>query len=206
MIRVYYFPRSRAQRVLWTCEELGLSYEAVPITRELKQEPEHLIRHPLGRVPVAELSDGTHLFESAAICLYLAESQGQLLPPAGSFERGLVYQWLFFAMTEMEPPIFQAQAARRTGGDDRSAFDRITRAARAIARSLDASQWLVADTFSVADIVAVRVLGVAVDGDLLGDDLSQLRDYVRRGRDRPAYQRALAVADQVWRERPMREA
>jgi glutathione S-transferase len=200
MIRVYYLPRSRAQRVLWTCEELGLPYEAVPITREAKQQAEHLARHPLGRVPVAELSDGTHLFESAAICLYLAESQGQLLPPTDSVERGLVHQWLFYAMTELEPPLFQAQAARRTGADERSAFERMTRAVRAIARGLEESQWLVADTFSVADIVAVRVLGVAVDGDLLDEDLKQVRDYVQRGRDRPAYQRALAVADQVWRE------
>jgi glutathione S-transferase len=200
MIRVYYFPRSRAQRVLWTCEELGLPYQAVPITRQAKQEAEHLARHPLGRIPVLELSDGTHLFESAAICLYLAERHGQLLPPAGSVERGLAYQWLFFAMTELEPPLFQTASARRAGADDQSAFDRFTQAARVVAQRLDRHPWLVADAFSVVDIIAARVLGIAVDSDLLGGNLGALRDYVLRARARAAAQRALAVADQAWRD------
>jgi glutathione S-transferase len=65
---------------------------------------------------------------------------------------------------------------------------------------LDGRQWLVADAFSVVDIIAARVLGIAVDGDLLSGDLGALRDYVLRARARAAAQRALAVADQAWRD------
>jgi glutathione S-transferase len=55
--------------VLWFLEEIGKPYDVVPIAREERRSREHVARHPLGRVPVVELDDGTYLFESAAICL-----------------------------------------------------------------------------------------------------------------------------------------
>ena len=54
-------------------EEIGEPYDAVRIAPEDRRSAEHLARHPLGRVPVVQLDDGAYLFESAAICLHLAE-------------------------------------------------------------------------------------------------------------------------------------
>ena len=74
---------------------------------------EHLARHPLGHVPVLEDGELT-IFESVAICLYLADRfpDGKLLPPLAS-ARALAYQWLFFAVTELEPPLSVLSAQNR---------------------------------------------------------------------------------------------
>jgi len=76
-------------------EEIGVPYELTVMTRDERKSAEHISRHPLGRVPVIELDDGRLLFESAAICIQLADlhPEAGLIPPVGSPERGLVYQW-----------------------------------------------------------------------------------------------------------------
>jgi glutathione S-transferase len=49
------------------------------------------------------------VFESAAICLQLADlyPDAGLIPPLGSAEWALVYQWVLFGMTELEAPLFR---------------------------------------------------------------------------------------------------
>src|ERR1700729_2205366 len=102
-------PRTRSSRVLWLLAEIDAPYELVKLAPEERKSPEHLARHPLGRVPALELDDGTVVFESAAICLQLADlhPDAGLIPPLGSSGRALVYQWVLFAMTELEAPLFR---------------------------------------------------------------------------------------------------
>ena len=71
--RLSYMPRTRSSRVLWMLEELGAPYEITQIAAAERRSPDHLRRHPLGRVPALELGDGMTMFESAAICLQLAD-------------------------------------------------------------------------------------------------------------------------------------
>ncbi len=73
MMRVYHVPGSRSTRVLWMLEEIGAPYELTVMTREDRKTADHIIRHPLGRVPVVEFDDGRRLLESAAICIQLAD-------------------------------------------------------------------------------------------------------------------------------------
>ena len=107
--RLFYMPRTRSSRVLWLLAEIGAPYELTKLAPEERTSGEHLARHPLGRVPALELDDGTVIFESAAICLQLADlhPDAGLIPPLGSAERGLVYQWVLFAMTELEAPLYR---------------------------------------------------------------------------------------------------
>src|SRR5215469_17148172 len=92
--RLYYMPRTRSSRVLWMLEEIGAPYDLTQIAGADRRSPEHRARHPLGRVPALELADGTTMFESAAICLQLADlnPDAGLIPPVGSSDRALVYQ------------------------------------------------------------------------------------------------------------------
>ena len=92
MIRLYHLPGSRSTRVLWMLEEIGAPYELTVITGEDRKTAAHISRHPLGRVPVVEFDDGRRLFESAAICIQLADlhPEAGLIPPVGSPDRGLV--------------------------------------------------------------------------------------------------------------------
>ena len=56
--------------VLATLEEKGASYRLSPVAPSTFRSPEHLVRHPFGRVPVLE-HDGFSLYETQAILLYL---------------------------------------------------------------------------------------------------------------------------------------
>jgi len=161
--RLYHLPTSRSSRVLWTLGEIGEPHEVTQLSREDRSSPAHLARHPLGRVPVIE-DDGEFLFESAAIILALADRHPQagLNYPIGTRERELVYQWVLFAMLEIEVPTGEA----RTAGDAdperaASARDRVAAAGAAVAAALGDREFIVGDRLTAADIVLVSVLDFA---------------------------------------------
>lgn len=191
MTKLYFVPRTRSSRVLWTLEELGAPYELVAMTGAERKEPAHLHRHPLGRVPVVELDDGTFLFESAAICLQLADlhPEGGLLPPPGTTARGLAYQWTFFAMTELEMRVFDWLFAKRRGEDVSEHAERFAPIQGALEAALGGHQWLTGDTFTVGDLLCATMLANAYHRELLTDD-GPLRAYAERAQARPACRRA----------------
>jgi glutathione S-transferase len=154
--RLYYMPRTRSSRVLWLLEEIGAAYDLTEIRGAERRSDEHLLRHPLGRVPALELGDGTTMFESAAICLQLADLNpgAGLIGPIGSAARGLVYQWVVFAVSELEGPVFRWIRELGEGVTDSPARDRFAEAADAIQSVIADRDWLIDDRFSVADVSA----------------------------------------------------
>ena len=56
--------------VLAALEEKGADYRFAPLAPGGSKSPEHLARHPFGRVPVLE-QDGFMLYETQAILRYL---------------------------------------------------------------------------------------------------------------------------------------
>jgi glutathione S-transferase len=194
--RLYYMPRTRSSRVLWLLEEIGERYELTEIAGVQRRSADHLRRHPLGRVPALELGDGTTVFESAAICLQLADlnQAAGLIPPVGSSERALVYQWVVFAVAELEGPLFRWIRELGEGTTESLASDRFTQAAGAMESALDARDWLLGAQFTVADVMCASVLQGANARELLRP-WPGLEAYVRRGEARPAYTRAAAISD-----------
>jgi glutathione S-transferase len=180
--------------VLWLLEEIGEPYQLTLLKGEERHTDEHRRRHPLGRVPVLEDEQG-FLFESAALCLQLADvyPDAQLNWPLATHERGLVYQWTVFAMTELEPAVLEA---RRHREDDptraQAASDRFEAAAAALEHVLNEQEYLVAERFSVADLVSGAVLIIAKNAGLT-NELPNINDYVERLEARPARQRATAI-------------
>ena len=68
---VYSVPGSPFGRaVLATLEEKAASYRLLPVAPGTLRSPEHLARHPFGRIPVLE-HDGFSLYETQAILRYL---------------------------------------------------------------------------------------------------------------------------------------
>jgi glutathione S-transferase len=91
------------RKVLWTCVELGLSFEQEDYGRGFRstQTPEFLALNPNGLIPV--LLDGDFvLWESNAICRYLAsrERRVDLLPDAPQ-QGALVEQWMDWQATDL---------------------------------------------------------------------------------------------------------
>jgi glutathione S-transferase len=194
--RLYYMPRTRSSRVLWLLEELGEPYDLTEIQGAQRRSAEHLRRHPLGRVPALELGDGTVMFESAAICLQLVDQNpgAGLIPPVGSSDRAAVYQWVVFAMAELEAPLFRWMRELGEGTTESPERDRFSDAAGAIESALDGRDWLLGSRFSVADVMCASVLQGA-DARAMLRPWPGLESYVRRSESRPAYARAAAISD-----------
>lgn len=67
----------------------GIEYEQVPVNvlAGEPRQPEHLARHPFGKVPVLDV-DGMRLRETVAICSYLDETRdGPKLTPKNAKDR-----------------------------------------------------------------------------------------------------------------------
>lgn len=195
--RLYFMPRTRSIRALWMLEEIGRDYDLTQIFGAERRSTEHLRRHPLGRVPALELDDGTTMFESAAICLQLADMNpaAGLIPPLRSTKRALTYQWVLFSVTELEAPLFRWIHEIRTGtAAEPDSRDRFRAGAAAIASALDGRDWLVGETFTVADLMCASVLQGANARGLL-DPWPRLEAYVQQSESRPAYSRAAAISD-----------
>ncbi len=195
--RLYYMPRTRSSRVLWLLAELGAAYELTRLAPEQRKSAEHLARHPLGRVPALELDDGTVVFESAAICLQLADldPDAGVIPPLGSAERALVYQWVLFGMTELEAPLYRWVREGAEGSTDSPERGRFAQSAAALESALEGREWLLGERFTVADVICASVLGSAHSRGLLAD-WPGLQAYVERGEARPAFIEAAAIANQ----------
>jgi len=193
-MRVFHREKAgRPLRIIWTLEEVGEPYELTVMSREEGQAEAHRDRHPLGRVPVLEDDEG-FLFESAALCLHVGDlhPEAGLVPPLGTHERALVYQWACFAPAELEPSLFEAWSqAEKDPARAAAARERFDRAADAVASALDGHEHLVAERFSVADVLVGTALLFTVRAGFADELPQSLKDYTGRLAQRPAFQRAV---------------
>ncbi len=193
-MRLYHVPGTRSTRALWVLEEIGSPYELTLMAREDRQSSEHLARHPLGRVPVIE-EEGGFVFESAAICLHLADldPDAGLIGPLGSHERALVYQWASFAMTELEPKIIEVRANRESEPEQAAGSEeRFRSTARVVEEALAETEYLVGERFSVADVIVGAVLAFGKRLELT-EGMPRIEAYLDRLDARPARERANAI-------------
>jgi glutathione S-transferase len=176
-------------------EEIGAPYELTIMDWEQGSGEEHRARHPLGRVPVVELDDG-YVFESAAICLHLADlyPEAGLIGELGTYARALAYQWSIFAPSELEPPLIEG-AIYGDSDPERAekARARFFKAADAVAGGLD-RDYLVDGRFGVADVLVSTALSFAKRAKFPEPFPPVLDDYLARLFERPAYQRAFERA------------
>jgi glutathione S-transferase len=193
--------QSRASRSLWVLEEIGRPYERCPVKPGTQsRQPEFLALNPNGRMPVLD-DDGFILWEASAINLYLAERYASdwLWPPT-IHGRADAYRWSFWVMTEFEPKLVAALAAR--SGDDRAAvLAALAVPLHVLEGALARQAWLAGDAFGIADLnVASNVCHPYEAGpisDLTNFDMSRLprlTDWLDRCRTRPAFRRVQAMA------------
>jgi glutathione S-transferase len=193
-MRIYHRPGAgRPLRIVWTLEELGVPYELVIMSPDESASDEHRSRHPLGRVPVLDDGEGM-VFESSALCLHVADlhPDAGLIPAVGTHDRALVYQWAFFSMTEIEPPAIESRRRRERWPElAEAAAERVRGAVAVIEEALNGKECLVADRFTVADIIASGVLRVAVRVGAY-EPSGRTAEYLSVMAARPAMQRAIA--------------
>ncbi len=117
MVKLYGQYRSRAFRVAWLCKESNIPYEHVNITINVEgaqcKEPWYVALNPNARVPTID-DDGTVMWESAAINLYLAEKHRSPLWPADMKAKARMYQWAFYVANDVEPHMIAVMQNRVT--------------------------------------------------------------------------------------------
>jgi glutathione S-transferase len=192
-MKLYGTPPTRAVRVLWLVNELGLDCEVVTVNMGAKEHlgPALLALNPTGKLPV--LVDGDLvLTESSAIQLYLAEKCADRgLIPAALADRARMYQWIFFLVTEIEQPLWRIALHTRiypehdrVPADVRPATRDCRQMIDVLERHMQDREYLVADRPTVADFNAAYTLDWANEAGML-DAAPRLRAYLKAMYARP---------------------
>ncbi len=198
-LRIFGAPLTRAYRCFWLAEEIGLDYEAVPVTAEEAAGHAGLLAvNPMGKVPSLD-DEGLHLWESYAINHYVARKYGGPLGPENLAEEGLLLSWAFWTATAIEPPAlvmlmngFLGKESERDPSKMPPAMEELRRPLEALEAHIDKAGYLVGERFTVADVNLVSVLGwVAVSGGDLAPYGSTVAWLARCGA-RPAARKVLA--------------
>jgi glutathione S-transferase len=201
MITVFGAPPTRAMRVVWMLEEMGLDYEIrlVDFPNRFKDK-EFLSVSPAGFMPGLRDGDVT-MFESVAILDYLGHKYGPTpLCLTQEDPRWPKYlQYLHFGEASLTAPMNVTMASRMMAPEGekdnfgaRVAVDMCVQRSRALVKQLEQSPYMVGEDFTAADISASYFLGFA-DLFKFTDKLDPLiLDYHERLKARPAYQRAAA--------------
>jgi len=206
MITIYHLNISRSERIIWLMEELGLDYKLVKFQREPGMEAPASLRaiHPLGKAPVIRDGDIV-LIESGAIVEYIIQryAGGKLAIPVESPDYARYLQWMHFAegsaMTQLLLHMFLGGFI--PGVDQASPWvartkERTTGLLQYLDSELSARPYFAGQDFTAADLMMMFPLFLAKN--FLQVDLSpypNIGSYIERIESRPAYQKAMAIAN-----------
>jgi glutathione S-transferase len=98
MYRLYGRPTLGSDMPQMLLEEIGAPYELIRVGREPADIEAYRRIAGTSKLPALALPQGGIMFESAAICIYLAEAhpQSRLAPPPGTPERARFLQWMVY--------------------------------------------------------------------------------------------------------------
>jgi len=205
MIKIHHLGHSQSERILWLCEELGLPYRLRHHTRDPATRlspPELIALHPLGAAPLME--DGDLLMaESAAIVEYLIgrHGAGRLKPGPEHPDYAAFLYWFHFANGNLQPTMLRLMAVGRAVANAEhpvlhATRDRFARLMGLMEARLSDVPWLAGQDFSAADIM--NVFSLTTMRLFMPVDLApypNIRAYLQRVGERPAYRRAMAKGD-----------
>ena len=194
---LYYMPGTRAERIRWILDELGLAYrvEMIDLFKGEGQRADYLAIHPLGQLPALKV-DGDVMIESGAIVQWLAESApGSGLAPATDHPTRRVFnQWMYFAVASLEAPAWEMMLHGRILPEEQAvraivpfAEERYAKALGVLENALQGQDYLVDNRFTAADIMVAYIL--AWFPEQLTACPGLLR-YLARLKQRPAYPHA----------------
>ncbi|WP_417675961.1 glutathione S-transferase family protein [Pseudodonghicola sp.] len=199
-MKLYYAQNTRAVRIAWLLEELGLPYEIekFQLGSPEMRSPDYRKIHPMGRVPALEDGDIT-LFESGAIVEWVlaVHGNGRLQPPVGTKEFAQYLQWFHYCEGMIMPPIntivvetILLPPERRSEANAKRAIKLLSQMLTAVETHMEGRDYL-AGEFTAADIMTGH--SVTVSREMLKLDFSALPNldaYADRLLARPALQKA----------------
>lgn len=208
MRQLHYYPSTASMAPHIVLQEIGQVFQLVLVDREqdAHKSVTYLQLNPNGLIP-AYVEGDLVLYESAAICLHLADThpQGGLLPKLGTPERAHAYKWLMWLTNTLQAALMTCFYPERwvNEGNAAGAAELRTHAQERVGvllNQLDAElaghggPWLLGTVYSVVDPYCLMLCrwtrnfprGPARERPHLGP-------YLQRMLDRPAVQRAFAA-------------
>ena len=201
MLTVHHLGISQSERIVWLCEELGIPYDLKIYDRdpETRLAPaEYQALHPLGTAPI--ITDGdVALAESGAIVEYIIGKygDGRLAVAPGAPNHVDYLFWFHFANGSLMPSRMTDLILAFLGIDDSNDVaammkGRGKRVLDLVESRLGVSDYLAGPELTAADIMSVfplTTMRMFVPLDF--SDRPNIRAYLKRIGDRPAYQAAM---------------
>jgi len=204
VITVYHLNSSRSERVVWLLEELGIPYQMEKFRREPNgaAPPAMKAIHGIGRSPIIHDGD-TVLAESGAIVEYLVQrhGDGRLAVPHDAPNYPRYLYWMHFAEGSLMPLMLNALVLSRVPEAKESPVNkRVRERVQAVVAFVDAElrtrgPYFVGEEFTAADVMMQFPFGTMrryLEYDL--EPYASVRLWLDRIEERPAYQRAIALA------------
>jgi GST-like protein len=203
-LQLYSLPTPNGVKVSIALEEIGLPYEVHRVSFDTNDQmsPEFLSLNPNNKIPAIIDPNGPDgkplaLFESGAILVYLADKTKQLMPmdAGGRYE---TLQWVMFQMGGIGPMFGQVGFFHKFAGkdfEDKRPRDRYVAESRRLLNVLDqrlaGRNWIMGDTYTIADIATLpwvnNLVGFYGAGDLMGyEDFKNVQRVLAAFKARPA--------------------
>lgn len=207
MLKIYGVYKSRATRILWLMEELGMPFELVPVIQAYKlkdpmaadarlntRSPEFLAVNPMGSIPTIE-DDGLVLNESLAQTLYVAKKQGGTIAPRDLHEEAQMLQWSLFAATSIETDALKISMANAGGklstpegqAEAAEVAKMLARPFGVLEQHFSRNDYTVGGRFTVADVNLAEVVRYAQAYQPLFDAHPKTAEWLARVQARPGF-------------------
>ncbi len=211
MLQLHYFPGNASLIPHIVLEEIGAPFDLKYVDREraAHKSAAYLALNPNGLIPVLvdDSLPGQEplvLYETAAICLHLADSHpgAQLLPAVGTRERAHAYKWLVWLSNSLQATLILYFYPERWADDAAGGAAVKAHAEAKIGTLLDqidaelarhGGPWLLGANPSLLDPYAFVLCRWTRGFGRPARDLAHVKPWLDRVLARPAVQRALAT-------------
>lgn len=192
MLKLYDTPVSgNCHKVRLFLSLLGIEHEITPVNllEGEQKTPAYLTINPLGKVPVID-DDGTIIWDSQAILVYLAKKYGDAdWYPDDAEGMGAVQKWLSFAANEMwaGPAIARAIVKFKRNIDPVLPIKNSIAALTVLDGWLSDHDWLACDRPTIADIAVYPYAAMVWEGNVDMSPYDALNEWIRRIEALPNY-------------------
>lgn len=207
MLQLHYFPGNASMIPHILLEELGAPFELKLVDRTVgaHRSPDYLRMNPNGLIPVL-VDGGLVLYETAAICLHLADTHpaAALLPPMGSAGRAHGVKWLIWMTNTLQATLLLYFYPERwvDGGNARAAAQIKAHAEAKAGGMLDqmdahlaahGAEWFLGAEHGALDAYALVLCRWTRGFGRPARSLPHVGPYLARVLARPAVQRVFAA-------------
>ena len=193
-VTLYHCPYTRSTGALTLLEELGADFNLHVMNMKLgeQRKPEFLAINPMGKVPTITHGDAV-VTEQVSVYLYLADlyPEAKLAPPLGDPLRGPYLRWMVFYGSCFEPAVVDRVQNREPIPEARSPYGDFDSVMKTLVGQLKQGPWLLGEQFTAADVLWGSALNWTTQFGLI-PEVPEIKAYIARFIERPAYTRALA--------------